>query len=164
MHLNAHVDGSTFMSACRSTTDHASIFSKVSTSTHAASQYSSAKGPFIACIQVGLSAWFVRDLACSIMGWSQLITRLSIVPSKPQSRAAKWTNRLMSLCRSASGVGTSHCSWLALKFASCSLRRKIRALYSCFLRQSRADQGGYLVPTVQQNFSLLFLMYSSFFI
>ena len=42
--LKAHVDGRTFISGVRSTTDQASIFSSVSTSMQATSQYNLANG------------------------------------------------------------------------------------------------------------------------
>src|SRR5210317_1278569 len=68
LHLNAHVDGSTFIVLSLGTTSQTSIFSRVLISFSAAIQYWSANGPFIASSQVVLSSELA--FAARISGWS----------------------------------------------------------------------------------------------
>ena len=65
------------------------LISKVSISVPAASQYSSAKGPSIACLKLGFSPLVLDVLEASIKGLSQLTAKYLMDASKAQSTAAK---------------------------------------------------------------------------
>ena len=51
-------------------TSQATMLSKVSASLHAALKYSSLNGPFIACLQFGLSSLLALDLTLRNRGWT----------------------------------------------------------------------------------------------
>ena len=151
LHLNAQVEDRIFMFISRSTTSQAFIFSKVLTSTQAASQYLSAKGLFIACFQLGFSPLVLVVLATNIKWWSQLIIKALMNPSKQQSAATTCIISVRLSSIRASALGTSKSIAPNVLFASFSSVKVSLDLYSCVFQLNVTLTWGYFIPKVHPN-------------